>query len=337
MTVSVSVPGHGIVIECNPDDTILDAAERAGYAIPYSCRKGVCNACEGRLLSGDVIVKGQGRFSGPAEGVLFCQARPEGNVEIDPVRIHKVERIQRKRFQAKIRSVEWAMQDVAILKLRLPIGRRAQFTAGQYLQVHMSDGDTRSYSLANPPHRNDEIELHIRKVPGGKFAEGLSKLTPGATLDVEMPFGEFSLSDAEKPAILMATGTGFAPVKSIVENCIRSGNTRQLHLYWGARSIEDIYGRELVAGWVRDNGWLTFTPVISRPSVGWQGATGYVQNVVKQDFPDMSELEVYACGSPAMVDGARKLFEEACKLSPESFFSDAFVASGNPSESEGSH
>lgn len=330
MTYLVSVPSQGIDIECGSDETILDAAERAGYVIPYSCRKGVCNACEGRLINGDVSVRGHGVASGPADGVLLCQARPHGNVEIEPVRIHKAERIQRKRFQAKVRKVEWPVEDVAVIKMRLPIGRRAQFVAGQYLQVHLADGDTRSYSLANPPHRNDEIELHVRKVPGGKFAEGLAGLASGATMDIEMPFGEFCLSDETGPAVLMATGTGFAPVKSIIENCIKTGRERALHVYWGARSMDDIYGRDLVAEWTKAHSWIKFTPVISRPSTEWDGRTGYIQEAVREDFPDLSGFEVYACGSPAMVESSKQTFLDKCGLRPESFFSDAFVPSGNP-------
>lgn len=334
MTFTVSIAGEDISFDCAAGETVLDAAERAGYAIPYSCRKGLCASCEGELLSGEALVRGQGLCTGPAAGVLLCQARPRGDLKIAPKRIKRVEPDIRKVFEAKVRKVERPIADVAVIQLRLPIGQRAAFRAGQYLRVLMPDGDTRNYSLANPPHRSDELELHIRNVPGGKFSESLlANLDKGARLNVELPYGEFSLSESDdRPAILIATGTGFAPIKSIVEHRIQSGGTRAVHLYWGANTEADLYMKDLPRKWAEAHAWFKFTPVVSNPSGGWGGRTGFVHLAVQEDYPDMAGLEVYACGAPVMINAARNDFTASRGLGRYAFFSDAFTASGDIKE-----
>lgn len=331
MSFTIFVAGQDIAFDCGPDETVLDAAERAGYAIPYSCRKGVCSACAGDIVSGDAMVRGQGACYGPASGVLLCQARPQGDLQILPARIRKAELIERKIFTGKVRKIDHPASNVAVIYLRLPIGRRAIFHAGQYLRVMMADGDSRNYSLANPPQKNDEIELHIRHVPGGKFSEQvLAALDKGATLDVELPYGEFTLSEVpDRRAILIATGTGFAPIKSIVENSIKTGATRPLHLYWGANTESDLYMLDLVQRWAQSHDWFSFTPVVSGPSPAWTGRTGFVHQAVQADYPDMSDLEVYACGAPLMIEAAERDFKAQSGLKDDAFFSDAFVPSGD--------
>jgi len=332
MTVRISIASSDISFACKADETILDATERAGFTIPYSCRKGVCSSCEGRLISGDVTVRGQGAQRGPAEGVLFCQARPHTDVEIAPAWIRNLAPIARKVFKAKVWQVSRPIADVAVIRLRLPIGQRVIFSAGQYLRVLMPGGDSRNYSMANAPHRNDEIELHIRQVPGGMFSQRiLPNLAKGSSLEIELPYGEFRLSENDDvPAILLATGTGFAPIKSMIEHNIRSGSRRRLHLYWGANTEADLYMQELPRGWAEKHDWFTFTPVVSAPSSNWEGRTGFVHKAVQEDYPDMSALEVYACGAPVMIDAARRDFSAFSGLPPSAFFSDAFVSSGDP-------
>lgn len=334
MTYKISVTGEDISFECGEDETVLDAAERAGYTIPYSCRKGVCATCEGGISSGEAMVRGQGLCKGGETGVLLCQARPLSDLEIAPTRIRKVEPVSRKIFDAKVRKVVCPTADVSIIHLRFPIGNRSVFTAGQYLRVLMSDGDSRNYSMANPPYQNDGVELHIRHVPGGKFSESiLADLEKGAILNLEFPYGEFTLSDNDKqPAILIATGTGFAPIKSIVEHQIRQGGSRSMHLYWGANTEADLYMQELPEKWAKNHDWFTFTPVISSPSKDWSGRTGLVHLAVQEDYSDMSELEIYACGAPVMIDAARKDFCSGAKLNEAAFFSDSFVPSGDLQE-----
>lgn len=332
MTVRVSIASSDISFSCNAGETILDATERAGFTIPYSCRKGVCSSCEGRLISGDVTARGQGAQRGPAEGVLFCQARPHTDVEIAPAWIRNLAPIARKVFKAKVWQVSRPIADVAVIRLRLPIGQRAIFSAGQYLRVLMPGGDSRNYSMANAPHRNDEIELHIRQVPGGVFSQRiLPNLAKGNSLEIELPYGEFRLGENDDvPAILLATGTGFAPIKSMIEHNIRSGSRRRLHLYWGANTEADFYMQELPRSWAGKYDWFDFTPVVSAPSNDWEGRTGFVHKAVQEDYPDMSALEVYACGAPVMIEAARRDFSASSGLRPSAFFSDAFVSSGDP-------
>ncbi|MET8517905.1 2Fe-2S iron-sulfur cluster-binding protein [Streptomyces sp. NPDC005134] len=332
MMYQVDVADRGISFSCEPGETVLDAAERAGYTIPYSCRKGVCSTCEGTLVTGQADVRGQGTAEGPAEAVLLCQARPCSDVGIAPRRIAEWSAPARKTLTAKVHRVIRPAPDVVAVQLRLPTGQRAKFTAGQYLRVLLPDGDSRNYSMANPPHQNDTVLLHIRVVPGGRFSEGVvTGLEKGDLLTVELPYGEFSVdTESELPAVLLATGTGFAPVKSIVEDHIRHRAGRPLHLYWGGRREEDLYERDLAAGWAARLPWFTFTPVLSEPGPGWTGRTGWVHRAVLEDRPDLSGHEVYACGSPMMTGAAQQDFVSLAGLSPDRFHCDAFVPSGEP-------
>ncbi|WP_214366161.1 2Fe-2S iron-sulfur cluster-binding protein [Pseudonocardia sp. H11422] len=331
MTHDVRVAGTEIVFPCEPDEAVLDAAERAGFTMPYSCRKGVCSTCEGGLTAGAADVRGRGSLDGPADGVLLCQTRPRSDVEIAPQRIARREPPARKTVTAKIHKITHPADDVAVVALRFPIGVRAKFRAGQYLTVALPDGDTRNYSMANPPHQNDGALLHVRRVPGGRFSgEILGGLAKGDTLRVELPFGEFCLdADSDRPAVLLATGTGFAPVKSIVEDQVKRGDDRPLHLYWGARRQTDLYLADLPTQWARRYDWFTFTPVLSDPGAEWAGRTGHVHRAVLADHPDLRGHEVYACGNPAMTAAARDEFTSGAGLPADRFYSDAFVPSGD--------
>lgn len=331
MSFLIAIADKDISFDCAKDETVLDAAERAGYAIPYSCRKGVCSSCAGAIVSGQAVVRGRGACTGPAQDVLLCQARPQSDLVVAPTRIRSADIIERKTFTVKVRKIERPAADVAVLHLRLPIGRRAIFQAGQYLRVLMRDGDSRNYSLANPPQKNDELELHIRHVPGGKFSESvLAGLAKANTLDIELPYGEFALSDnSDRQAILIATGTGFAPIKSMIENVIRHGEARSIHLYWGANREGDLYMTDLLAEWAAAHAWFQYTPVVSSPGPSWSGRTGFVHRAVMSDYPDMAALEVYACGAPAMIDAAQRDFLNHAGLPRDAFFSDAFVPTGD--------
>ena len=330
MTFTVAVDASDIEFPCEPGETVLDAAERAGYALPYSCRKGVCSTCEGELRRGEVAV-GSKHFAGPSDDVLLCQARPRSNVLIHPRRIQRRDPDPRKTVTAKVYRINRPVDDVAILQLRFPAGIRAKFLAGQYLRIKMPDGDTRNFSMANPPHESDGVQLHIRQVPGGRFSEGvLAGLRQGDTLDVELPYGDFHLRpDSDKPVICLATGTGFAPLKSIVEDLIKRGNKRPVHLYWGGRRQRDLYLADLPQKWAARAGWFKFIPVLSEPDPDWNGAAGLVHHAVLRDLTDLSGWEVYACGNPLMIRHARRDFRTTAGLSDGDFFADPFVASGN--------
>jgi CDP-4-dehydro-6-deoxyglucose reductase/3-phenylpropionate/trans-cinnamate dioxygenase ferredoxin reductase subunit len=329
MSRDVRVTGTEIVFACEPGETVLDAAERAGFAIPYSCRKGVCSTCEGRLSAGTAELRGRSRIEGPADDVLLCQTRPISDIDIAPQRITRAVPPERLAIDAKIHKITH-LAGVAVVALRFPTGVRVKFRAGQYLTVALPDGDTRNYSMANPPHQNDGAVLHIRRVPGGRFSGAfLDGLAKGDTLKAELPFGEFCLDhDSDRPALLVATGTGFAPVKAIIEDQIKRGGGRRLHLYWGARHHEDLYLADLPTRWAAKYDWFTFTPVISRPDAGWTRRTGHVHRAVLDDHDDLSGHDVYACGNPDMTTAARADFVAQAGLDPQRFFCDAFVASG---------
>ena len=329
MTIHVRVAGHEIAFDCAADETILDAAERAGFSLPYSCRKGVCNTCEGALASGEVQIRSR-RIAGKNDSVLMCQARPRSDVAIAPRRIEKSAPLLRKTLTATVYRIARPAPDVCLLTLRFANGVRAKFQAGQYLQVLMAGGDRRNFSLANPPHDNDCVELHIRHVPGGRFSEHLlATIRAGDKLTVELPFGQFFLREAERPAILMATGTGFAPIKSIIERALRRGDRRRpMRLYWGGRTRHDLYMADRAAKWADRALWFTFVPVLSHADHDWKGRTGLVHRVVLEDNPDMSNVDVYACGNRLMIAAARRDFGKEAGLPEARFYSDAFVASG---------
>lgn len=332
MSYQVRVAQTEIVFVCEPDETVLDAAERAGYALPYSCRKGVCTTCQGGLVAGEAQVRGTGVARGPVEAVLLCQARPRSALEVAPRRIARRGPPDRRTLTAKVHRLQRPSADVTVLQLRLPTGQRVKFRAGQYLKIMMADGDSRNYSMANPPQRNDSVQLHIRHVHGGRFSEEvLAGLDRGDQLQVELPYGEFSLDEqSERPVVLVATGTGFAPIKSIVEDQIARGRSRPMHLYWGARRAEDLYLAELATTWADTAPWFSFTPVLSEPNTEWVGRTGLVHRAVLDDYPDLRGHDVYACGNPAMTSAALDDFVHSGGLSPDSYYCDAFVPSGDP-------
>lgn len=329
MTFTVSISQSDITFGCETGETVLDAAERAGYSLPYSCRKGVCSSCEGSLRDGVVRV-GAGEIAAPKADVLFCQAKPLSDILIDPKRIERHDPQARKRIGASVYRITRPVDDVAILQLRFPAGVRARFKAGQYLRIAMPDGDTRNFSMANPPHQSDGAQLHIRRVPGGRFSEGvLATLRPGDRLEVELPYGDFYLrTGSDRPIVCLATGTGFAPLKSMIEDLIKRGNKRPVRLYWGGRRRQDLYLAELAAKWATRVTWFAVTPVLSEPDADWQGAAGLVHHAVLKDRSDLSGAQVYACGNPLMIRHARRDFETSARLPADQFFADPFVPSG---------
>jgi NAD(P)H-flavin reductase/ferredoxin len=326
MSFEVRVAGRDVTFACGAEETILDAAERAGLSIPYSCRKGVCHTCEGTLVAGEVQVRSR-RVAGRAEAVLMCQARPRSDVDVALKRVERSAPPLRKTLAASVYRLVRPAPDVAVLTLRFANGVRARFRAGQYLQVLMADGDRRNFSMANPPQHNDGVELHIRRIPGGRFSEAVW-IGHRDTLVVELPFGQFFLRDAEMPAILLATGTGFAPIKSMLEDALRRGISRPMRLYWGGRHQEDLYMLDGVAKLMERTRWLSFVPVLSETCGRWRGRTGLVHRAVLEDSPDMRDVEVYACGNPLMIAAARRDFCGQAGLPETRFYADAFVPSG---------
>jgi NAD(P)H-flavin reductase/ferredoxin len=263
MTFTVRISETDIDFPCEPREFVLDAAERAGYAMPSSCRKGVCSTCETTLVAGEVEQRGRGRRTARDGTALMCRSQPRDDLVIRPKRLERIDIFKRKTITATIYRLARPSPDVLILTLRFPIGLRAPFKAGQYLQILLKDGERRNFSMANAARHNDGVELHIRRIAGGRFSDKIgSKLALGDQLQIETPFGDFYLRDSKRPVILLASGTGFSPIKSIIETAIHSCNHRPMHLYWGGRRREDIYMFDLPARWRERFPWFTFTPVL---------------------------------------------------------------------------
>lgn len=332
MTHPITIDSTDVTFDCPAGQTVLEAAEAAGWSIPYSCRKGVCTTCTGELHSGELAVRGAGTMQGPERQVLLCQARPLSPVVIAPKRIEQRRPPTRKTIDATVYRIRRSCVGVAIVDLRFPIGLRAPFRAGQYLSVHLRGGDSRSYSMANAPQHNDSAQLHIRTMPGGRFSDRIVPgLRRGDTVRVTLPYGEFVLDrDRTDPVLLLATGTGFAPIQSIVADLIARRSTRPVHLYWGGRTAADLYRMDLVEKWVARRPWFRFTPVLSTPAAGWSGVTGRVQHAALADYPDLSSHQVYASGNQAMTEDALDLLNREAGLSEDRFHCDAFVPSADP-------
>ena len=321
---------------CADDESVLTAAMAADLMLPYGCRNGACGTCKGRILSGEVdygahqaaTLTDDEKRKGLA---LFCVARPKTDLVIEVKEVRRAGDIQVRRLPCRIESIERAAPDVAIVRLKLPANERLQYLAGQYIDLLLKDGRRRSFSLATPPHDDTLLELHVRHIPGGFFTTQLFTEYKGREiLRFEGPLGSFYLrEDSDKPVILVAGGTGFAPIKAIVEHALhhRLDARRPFVLYWGARAKQDLYLPDLPGRWQQQSGNFTFIPVLSEPAAGddWPGRTGLVHQAVLDDFGSLAGYQVYACGAPAMIDAARASFTAERALPAEEFFADSFT------------
>ena len=330
--VTIQPSGHRFSVE--DDETILEAALREGFALPYGCRNGACGACKGKVLAGQVdygtysasALKDEDKVQGRA---LFCRARPLTDLIIEAREIGAAKDIVVKTLPCRVEKLEKLADDVMRMKIKLPANERLQFLAGQYIDFQLKDGRARSYSLANAPHDDALLELHIRHVPGGRFTDQVfSTLKERDILRLKGPLGSFFLrEDSDKPMIFVAGGTGFAPIKSMLEHAFAAHLDREMVLYWGVRSLKDLYLAALPQQWQAERPNFSFVPVLSdpQPQDRWQGRTGLVHEAVLADFADLSGYQVYASGAPAMVDAARDAFLRTRGLPEDEFFADAFV------------
>lgn len=335
MRYQVTVQPSGRQFAAEADESLLDAALRQGLSMPYGCKDGACGACKGQILEGSVDHgKAQLSDTDKAAGqALYCCARPTSDLVIECRQLRSAHDIPVKTLPARIESLERLAPDVIELKLRLPASEQLAFLAGQYIDILLKDGRKRSFSLANAPGEGKLLELHIRHVPGGFFTEQVfTTLKVRDILRFSGPHGGFFLkNDAAKPVILLAGGTGFAPIKAIVEQALADGHAQPLYIYWGARARADLYQDALPAAWAAAHANIRYVPVLSAPATGdaWNGRTGFVHQAVIEDFPDLSGFQVYACGSPLMIDVARQDLVARCGLPAEEFFSDAFTFSAS--------
>ncbi len=337
MTFKIRVQPSGHEFSVEPGETVLAAALRSGVHLPYSCRSGLCGTCKGAILAGAVDYgEYQPQALSDAEKArgqaLFCRARPLGDLTIQVREIAAAKDIRIRILPCRVIRLERLAPDVMALSLKLPQHDRLQFLAGQYIDILLRDGKRRSFSLANAPHDDEFLQLHIKHVPNGLFSgQVFNALKEKDLLRFEGPFGNFFLrEDSERPAILMAGGTGFAPIKGILEHAFHLGVTRPLHLFWGGRAKQDLYLHDLVQGWEKAHANFRYTPVLSAPAPDdrWTGRGGWVHEAIISDYPDLSGHEIYMSGPPPMINAAKQAFSTH-GLPEDCLFYDSFENAGN--------
>lgn len=345
MSHQCSLVPSGRTFPVDDNETILAAALRAGVVLPYGCKDGACGSCKSQIVEGMVNYGNyQAKALSDSEknqgGVLICCATPKTDVVIKARVVAAEGMIPVRKMPCRVQSITRAAPDVAIVKLQLPANEKFEYLAGQYIDILLKDGKRRSYSMASAPHQDNVVELHIRHTPGGAFTDAIfGSGTPSANavkekdiLRFEGPQGTFFLrEDSAKPMILLASGTGFAPIKAVVEYAASKNTARPMTLYWGGRRPHDLYQTELALQWEKTLPNFRFVPVISDalPEDSWSGRTGFVHQAVMKDFPDLSGYQVYACGAPVVVQSALKDFVAQCGLPEEEFFADAFTTAAD--------
>jgi CDP-4-dehydro-6-deoxyglucose reductase len=331
MSHRITLKPSGHAFEVEEGKNILQAGLEAGHMMPYSCRAGVCRTCRGTILEGKVdygsVHETYLPESDKAKGyALLCQAKALSDLVIE---VREVQGTRPRTIPCRVERFEKPAPDVAVIGLRLPMNENFRHLAGQYVDLLLKDGKRRSYSLATKPETAGvtALEIHVRQTPGGLFSDQHvfgGKLKVRDLLRFEGPLGSFYLrEDSDKPIVLVASGTGFAPIKAIVELALEKKveQKRPMTLYWGCRVRPDLYMMELAEGWQRPG--FRFIPVLSEEK--WSGRTGFVHRAVMEDFPDMSGVQVYACGAPIVVESARRDFSAQCRLPPDEFFADSFL------------
>src|SRR3954469_12242856 len=329
MSFRITIKPSNRTFTAEAGEGVLEAAMRNGITLPYGCRNGACGACKGKILEGEVdygqyaahILADFEKKNGYA---LFCQAKPLTDLTIEAREIGAAGELQIKKLPCRVQRIERPSHDVAVLYLSLPANERLQFLAGQYLEIIMRDGKRRAYSMGKAPEGDAHIQLHVRnKANGGVTEYVFGKMKERDILRFEGPLGTFFLrEDSDKPVVFVASGTGFAPIKAIIEHAVHKGIARPMTLYWGGRRPKDLYMDALAKQWP-----IKYVPVISDalPEDGWSGRTGFVHRAVMEDFPDLSGHQVYACGVPIMVDSARRDFVQRCGLRETEFYADSFT------------
>ncbi len=329
--VTVQPSGHQFAAEA--EETLLAAAIRQSVGLPYGCQDGACGSCKCKLLQGEITL-GPHQLKALSEAeraqgfILACRAKALTDVVIESHEVVGAGEFPVKKMPARVSSIEHLAPDVVRVMLQLPAADPLRYRAGQYLQFLLRDGARRSYSMANAPTEAPQVELHLRHMPGGKFTDHVfSAMKEKEIQRIEGPFGSFFLRDdaAQRPMIFLASGTGFAPIKAMLEQMQAQGDARAVTLYWGGRKQQDIYLHDWVMQQCARMPTLRFIPVLSEADAGWAGRTGFVHHAVMADLPDLSGHVVYACGAPVMVDAARHDFSQQCKLPEDAFFADAFT------------
>ena len=332
---AISVQPSGIQFEAQAGESLLAAGIRQGIGLPYGCKDGACGSCKCKLVSGQVQ---QSNFQRKAlseeeesQGfVLTCSARAQSDITLESRQVTPAGALPIKKMPTRVSSLVRKTEDVVLLQLQLPANDSFMYRAGQYVEFILRDGARRSYSMANAPSHGTGVELHIRHMPGGRFTDLVfGSMKEKDILRIEGPMGSFFLrEESSKPMVFLASGTGFAPLKALLEHMQHCGITRPVTLYWGGRRPADLYMDDWVQAHCVAMPHVRYVPVVSDalPEDDWHGRTGFVHLAVLQDFPDLSGHQVYACGAPIVVDSAKRDFCAQAGLPADEFFADAFTS-----------
>ena len=328
-----------------PGETILAASIRSGVGMPYGCKDGACGSCKCKKLGG-TVTHGAHQSKALSEQeeaqgfVLTCCAVAQSEVTLESRQVTEVGAFPIKKMPTRVSLMEKKSEDVMLLKLQLPANDSFTYHAGQYVEFILRDGARRSYSMANAPHLLGQgLELHIRHMPGGKFTDHVfNAMKEKEILRIEGPYGSFYLrEDSAKPLVLLGSGTGFAPLKALIEHMQFKGITRPAVLYWGGRRPSDLYMEDWVKTKLAEMPNLRYVPVVSDAVAddGWSGRTGFVHLAVLQDLPDLSGHQVYACGAPIVVESAKAAYTTQGKLPEDEFFADSFTSEAEKAREAG--
>jgi len=328
MTYHITVQPSGHVFDIEEGEFILDAALRQGIGFPYGCRSGSCGTCLGTVLSGEIAypdglpltVMEHEHDQGKA---VFCASIAKSDLSLEIKELSSSAEIEIKQLPVRVESLRKLSDDVMEMLLKIPETERLAFRAGQYIEIILHDKSRKAFSIANSPSNDEFLELHLRHIEGGKFTDFVfNNMKEKAILRIEGPFGSFYIREnSNRPLILVAGGTGFAPIKAMLEQLIEESDTRPIYLYWGASTEAGLYRNDLAEKWAFQHKHIRYIPVLSEGD--WQGRTGFVHEAILNDFSDLSDFDVYVAGPPAMVNAAQKGFFER-SLPEEQLFSDSF-------------
>ena len=323
----ITINPDKIEFNAEQDVTVLDAGLAQKLNLPHSCKNGVCGACKSKLVSGEVILDQYNPKTLTADDIhqgytLLCKAHAVTDLIFDIPNV--LDGFPIKIMPAKVLTVE-KINNTAIITLKLPANLSFGFHAGQYLEI-MFKGQNRSYSLASSPQSASEIELHVKYHPGGAFSEYVwNELKTDSLVRFKGPLGAFRLQKSDSPLLMVCTGTGFAPIKSILEYMCTNNDSREINLYWGNRGIEDFYCTEILSKWQSKLNLKIIKCLSGEQHTGYYH--GRVTDAVEEDFGNLDKYELYACGNPQMIEDMFELASEKLGLARDKFFSDAFTPS----------
>jgi len=339
MPNKVTVHPSGHQFDIDEGETILDAAMRQNIELPYGCRGGACGSCTGFVLKGDIYyddapIALDDEMKANKQA-LFCIGKTRSDLEISIDEIEEATPLEVRQIGCHVSSKNHLCHDVIALRLALDNDERLQYHAGQYIEFILEDGKRRAFSIANAPHNDDLIELHIRHVNGGLFTDFLFESMPAnSSLKLQGPMGSFYLREnRNRPIIMVGGGTGFGPLKAMIEHIEYVGFDQPIHIFMGVRALRDLYMNDMAKQWMQNNQNLSFIPVLSEPmnEDNWQGETGFVHQIVAEKFPDMSNFDIYMSGPPPMINAAVDLFTQQ-GAAKENMFSDSFEYSADATQ-----